>query len=218
MTRSMPLAVLRPTAAWRFWMRCWSGPQSRPLCRAIGSPPCASRRITSAPRARWWIACSRVTPGNEHRGGAALAPKGEPRPAAKARKALQGGPKRRFPSLRSGVSGMPRKSRICLLILDVAGISPRISHGNMAVKAVRWHSGPQGSLFAHTFPEEPTGELQWRYLNFPCASCLKLAFISVTSLTAGIRRWPNTFSAFATTSTSSISRRPCRSCIARCRP
>ena len=35
-----------------------------------------------------------------------------------------------------------------------------ISHGNMAQKAVRWQPGRQGS-FAHTFPEEPTGELNY---------------------------------------------------------
>ena len=35
-----------------------------------------------------------------------------------------------------------------------------ISHGNMAQKAVRWQPGREGS-FAHTFPEEPTGELNY---------------------------------------------------------
>jgi hypothetical protein len=38
-----------------------------------------------------------------------------------------------------------------------SAISRSISHGNMAQKAVRWQPGREGS-FAHTFPEEPTGE------------------------------------------------------------
>src|SRR5437667_11082160 len=44
-------------------------------------------------------------------------------------------------------------------------------------------AGPKGS-FAHTFPEEPTGELiSWRYLIFLCVSCLKLACTLVTNRT-----------------------------------
>jgi hypothetical protein len=44
-----------------------------------------------------------------------------------------------------------------------------ISHGNMAQKAVRWQPGREGS-FAHTFPEEPTGELDYGVTRFFHAS------------------------------------------------
>ena len=56
----------------------------------------------------------------------------------------------------------------------------------------------------------------WRFPIFRCASCLRLACISVTRHTAGTRRWAPTSTAPATTSTSSTSRRPCRCCTARC--
>src|SRR6266403_5490475 len=93
-----------------------------------------------------------------------------------------------------------------------------ISHGNMAQKAVRWQPGRKGPS-AHTFPEEPTGELtSWRYPIFLCVSCLKLACTLVTNRTAGIRKCRISFLVPATTSTSSTSRRPCRCCISRCRP
>src|ERR1700759_3217441 len=57
----------------------------------------------------------------------------------------------------------------------------------------------------------------WRFPIFLCVSYLKLAFTLATNPTAGIRRWRITFSVPATTSTSSISPRPCRCCIARSR-
>jgi len=44
-----------------------------------------------------------------------------------------------------------------------------ISHGNMAQKAVRWQPGREGS-FAHTFPEEPTGEPDYGASRFFYAS------------------------------------------------
>src|SRR6266852_2634560 len=44
-----------------------------------------------------------------------------------------------------------------------------ISHGNMAQKAVRWQPGREGP-FAHTFPEEPTGELNYGATRFFYAS------------------------------------------------
>src|SRR6266699_1731648 len=58
---------------------------------------------------------------------------------------------------------------------------------------------------------------RWRFPIFLCVSCLKLAFTLATNRTAGIRKWRTTFSVLATTSTSSISPRPCRCCTARCR-
>src|SRR3984957_14608096 len=73
-----------------------------------------------------------------------------------------------------------------------------ISHGNMAQKAVRWQPGRKGS-FAHTFPEEPTGEFRpWHYPIFLCVSSLSLASTLATSRTAGIRKWPTTSSVLAT--------------------
>src|SRR6266566_6385995 len=82
-----------------------------------------------------------------------------------------------------------------------------ISHGNMAQKAVRWQPGREGSL-AHTFPEEPTGELGlWQFPIFLCVSYLRLAFTLATNRTAGIRKWRITFSVPAITSTSSTSLR-----------
>ena len=56
---------------------------------------------------------------------------------------------------------------------------------------------------------------QWRFRTSRCASFWKLACISAIRPTAGTRRWAITSSASATTSTSSISRKACRCCIAR---
>src|SRR6266436_4080488 len=47
-----------------------------------------------------------------------------------------------------------------------------ISHGNMAQKAVRWQPGREGS-FAHTFPEEPTGELDMALPDFSMRQLLE---------------------------------------------
>src|SRR3954469_20959207 len=55
---------------------------------------------------------------------------------------------------RSGPGNRPYFLASC----ENPAIQPPISHGNMALKAVRWQPGRSGS-FAHTFPEEPTGEL-----------------------------------------------------------
>src|SRR5476651_1661733 len=47
-----------------------------------------------------------------------------------------------------------------------------ISHGNMAQKAVRWHPGRKARV-AHTFPEEPTGELDYGASRFFYASAVR---------------------------------------------
>jgi hypothetical protein len=67
----------------------------------------------------------------------------------------------------AGFAGRPlsgpesRKSGLISLLLAKIALYSALSHTETWLsKAVRWQPGREGS-FAHTFPEEPTGELNY---------------------------------------------------------
>src|SRR5262245_27109456 len=115
---------------------------------------------------------------------------------------------------RAGARWKSRKALRALLPRESVAIS-RPSHTRIVAERPSGGAGPKG--WGSQGPRRLNRRRPWRCPISRCASCWKLASISAIRPTAGIRRCRITSSGPATTSTSSIWRRPCRCSIAPCR-
>ena len=129
------------------------------------------------------------------RGEEEAAPR-RPRVSAAVRRPKQ---RRRAAAIAWGRGGMPANPQLVAPAGRQPYISRPISHADLGLKAVRCPAIPAGL----TVRGGSTGERSCRCQTSACVSFWKLASTSAIRPIVGIRRWPSTSSAPATTSTSS---------------